>query len=1270
MNPVMNINARYNKMKMSYRINKGWTDVSVGAILRAPLWVCVATFFLLIISGCPGRDPSSGGTTPLGNPLTVDKAGLGTGTITSDPTGINCGGTCFALFATSTSVTLTATPDSGSIFAGWFGADCVGTGTCTVTMDTVQSVTAIFINTQTANQILLSVTKAGLGTGIITSDPTGINCGTTCFALFQTSTSVTLTATPDSGSIFGGWFGGDCTGTSTCMVTMDTAKSVTAIFINTQTSNQNILTVTKGGLGTGVITSNPTGINCGATGTTGAACFALFAAGTSVTLTAKPNSGSSFAGWSGGGCTGKSTCTVTMNTSKSVTAIFTNTQTSTHVILTVTKDGLGTGTITSNPTGINCGASCFALFAAGTSVTLTATPMVGSVLSGWSDSSCPGTGTCTVKMDANKSVTATFALASASGPFKVTLLGSGPRGIDPLPSTRVILNDPTTGAVVGDKLTDAKGVADFGDIGSPRTTLSIITQRTDGGGNRKNIFTFVDIPTTGIFSNFTDKDEVLSTQAIVNVTMTNLPTGTTQAQVFTGGYNNQGVGFSGSTSTANITGLNVNLLQSDLNFSLLGVAKDSNRMTIGCGSLVDLDPKVVNNTNVTFSANGSPVSIPFTASEPVVPSGYQILRKGVVFDQYEGYGDTTATSGTLKICSIPGAEKFEIGVDTQETQNASSKEISKISSTLPAALTFTLPSLSIDSLSRSTDGRTVSWTKSGADLGKLDLFYMGLEWNSGGVAYNWDLVGDPATATSLTLPTLPTDLSDRPPPTTGVGVFLHLAGLDNVNGWEDVVQKFIQAGGDFDVGVLFNATEFFSVNRTLPVLAVTKAGNGSGKVTSSPAGIDCGATCAANFALGTSVTLTATPAPGSTFNGWSGRCGGTGTCTVTMDDYTSVTATFTQIPTLFPISTISTREGGIGAAYSGINYLVGIQGDYLYGTSSAEIAAQLVLSSGTLDGSLMAIKRTGSLPHVSFDGTNYLMVWEDDAQFPNKEYYGQFIKPGGTLVGAPFIIGGPPIQDQGGIAFGGGNYLVTYFKEVNATTKDSKLYGRIVSPSGVVGSEITISTGFGDHAFQNVAFNGTDFLVIWTDDSNDKNVIGRFVGTDGTLKAEFTIDSSTDPSDNPSSLACDTQTGKCLVVWTDEVGGQGSGEWDLFGRLVSPDGSVGSLITVSTAPGQQFLPTLAFDGTNYLIVWTDMRNDTNKNFACDTGEGTCWDIYGQYVSASGQPVGSNFPINTDAKSQVGAVVFGGGKYLVLVNSVVDGLSELTFGDLHGMFITP
>lgn len=75
----------------------------------------------------------------------------------------------------------------------------------------------------------LTVTKSGTGSGTVTSSPAGISCGTDCSENYASGTSVTLTASASSGSTFGGW-SGDCTGASTCAITMSQARSVTAPF--------------------------------------------------------------------------------------------------------------------------------------------------------------------------------------------------------------------------------------------------------------------------------------------------------------------------------------------------------------------------------------------------------------------------------------------------------------------------------------------------------------------------------------------------------------------------------------------------------------------------------------------------------------------------------------------------------------------------------------------------------------------------------------------------------------------------------------------------------------------------------------------------------------------------------------------------------------------------------------------------------------------------------------------------------------------------------
>jgi hypothetical protein len=159
--------------------------------------------------------------------LTVTKAGTGSGTVTSSPSGITCGSTCSANYNSGTSVTLTAAASAGSTFSGWSGA-CTGTGTCTVSMTAAKSATATFA-LSTATTYALTVTKSGTGTGTVTSTPAGITCGSTCSASYPSGTSVTLTATPATGATFTGW-GGACTGTGPCTLTMSQVRDVTATF--------------------------------------------------------------------------------------------------------------------------------------------------------------------------------------------------------------------------------------------------------------------------------------------------------------------------------------------------------------------------------------------------------------------------------------------------------------------------------------------------------------------------------------------------------------------------------------------------------------------------------------------------------------------------------------------------------------------------------------------------------------------------------------------------------------------------------------------------------------------------------------------------------------------------------------------------------------------------------------------------------------------------------------------------------------------------------
>ena len=228
----------------------------------------------------------------------LDVSKSGTGTVTSSPSGINCGSTCSATYPQNTVVTLSASPASGWTFSNWSG-NCDSGGK--VTMNANKSCTANF----TRIQYTLSVSKTGSGT--VTSSPSGINCGSTCSSKFDSGTSVTLTPTPAANWAFVDWSGhSDC---SDGKVTMNNNRSCTANFKRVYK-----LTVTKSGTGSGTVKSSPSGINCGGD------CDEDYLENTVVVLSGIPANGSQLTGWSGA-----ADCTdgmVTMANAKTCDAVF------------------------------------------------------------------------------------------------------------------------------------------------------------------------------------------------------------------------------------------------------------------------------------------------------------------------------------------------------------------------------------------------------------------------------------------------------------------------------------------------------------------------------------------------------------------------------------------------------------------------------------------------------------------------------------------------------------------------------------------------------------------------------------------------------------------------------------------------------------------------------------------------------------------------------------------------------------------------------------
>jgi len=349
----------------------------------------------------------------------------------------------------------------------------------------------------------------------------------------------------------------------------------------------------------------------------------------------------------------------------------------------------------------------------------------------------------------------------------------------------------------------------------------------------------------------------------------------------------------------------------------------------------------------------------------------------------------------------------------------------------------------------------------------------------------------------------------------------------------------------------------------------------------------------------------------------------------------------------FPIAVGRDTTFAGGGAFDGTNWLVSIMGDTL---SQYNITAQLISPTGSLVGTRIAVGGSGTLPvaTVAFDGSNYLLVWRENTG----NLKGRFIDPSGNLVGASFTIAtnsSTEFTGSYGITFGDTTYLVVFVKSNN------NLYGQWVNKTGqLVGNQIQIS---GNAVEVAIAFDGSNYLVAWqnlmggTPERHD--VYGRIVSQSGSVTGSFVISQNPSSSYNPLDVAFDGTN--YFVVWNRDIGpGYPSPTiWDIYGRVVSPSGSMGDHeFPITTAEGSQIMPALAYNGTRYLATWTDLKLGV---------------LEGGFFSAAGVPIDTSFVIfdTLNNKIPVGGCGYGGNKFLVVATR---GDNNYTNGDVYGRFL--
>jgi hypothetical protein len=362
-------------------------------------------------------------------------------------------------------------------------------------------------------------------------------------------------------------------------------------------------------------------------------------------------------------------------------------------------------------------------------------------------------------------------------------------------------------------------------------------------------------------------------------------------------------------------------------------------------------------------------------------------------------------------------------------------------------------------------------------------------------------------------------------------------------------------------------------------------------------------------------------------------------------------------PAGIAITTAPNEQYYPSSSFDGTNYLVTWY-DRRDGSSYDIYGARVQQSGVVLEPTgieICSAPNNQSTPSIVFNGTYWLAIWRDERSGGYSDIYGARVEQSGTVLDTNGILvsSSAQLQANSAVAFDGTDYLVVWQEERDETSID--IYGIRVDQAGhaLDSTSIAISTSTGNQEYPAVAFDGTNYLVAWQDDRGGSgyDIYGARVAKSGTvLDAPGIAISTAVQRQRYPSIAFDGTN--YLVVWDDERGGVSSS--DIYGSLVDKSGNVlnTSGIVISDAAYWQRNPSVAFDGTNYLVVWGDYGSGTFEE-----------DIYGARVDKTGGVLDqSGIAISTATKGQwFPSVAFDGTNYLAIWFDRRDGNAEKTYG---------
>ena len=329
-----------------------------------------------------------------------------------------------------------------------------------------------------------------------------------------------------------------------------------------------------------------------------------------------------------------------------------------------------------------------------------------------------------------------------------------------------------------------------------------------------------------------------------------------------------------------------------------------------------------------------------------------------------------------------------------------------------------------------------------------------------------------------------------------------------------------------------------------------------------------------------------------------------------------------------------------GVAFDGTNFMAVWEDDR---NGYTDIYGARVTVGGTvLDPDGIAICTAHNFqfsPAIAFDGTNYLVTWEDDRSDTTGDIYGARVTPGGQVLdpNGIAISDAPGWQRSPSVGFAGGNYFVVWEDYRSDSSWD--IYGTRVSPGGIVlnNDGIPISTATNVQRRATIGFDGSDYLVVWEDMRNggSPDIYGERVTPAGYVLDPNGI-AICKARDRQYSPAIAFDGTNYLIAWEDY---RRSVYSDIFGTRMTPGGTVldtAGIFLCNTSAYDKLDPAVAYDGTNFLVLWED---------CCNSGKA---DIYGTRVTDSGALLDYGRAISQEGIQSNLAMTRGSGNHLFLV----------------------